>query len=185
MPYAITPFGVGVAVGYREVHAGESKLADGETFIVADNPQGKVLAEDGVSLRLPSDAEALDSIKKTVTDDVEMARVTAIAAGSVSYSGAEYPTTDSFMLDLLQAIVMMDAAASLSADDQKRLPTPIPAAIPVTANDGSVQLLTRTDLVLLASTVSVYKLTQFQKANGLWEAISAAKDVATVQAVSW
>jgi hypothetical protein len=62
MRFAITPHGIGKPVGWRMIEEGWP-LAQGETFTVDDDGVGgatmpnKVLANDGVSLRLKTQAE--------------------------------------------------------------------------------------------------------------------------------
>ena len=51
--YAIKPNGVGNLVGFRKIKQG-TPLGEGETFTVANDPKGYVLAANEVSIELPA-----------------------------------------------------------------------------------------------------------------------------------
>lgn len=72
MPYAITPRGAGLPVGARLLMPGWSLMAE-EAFTVDYEPSGYVLAEDGLSLRLPTQAEIDASGRKAARDAIDMA----------------------------------------------------------------------------------------------------------------
>lgn len=63
MTWAITPRGAGKAPGFRAIRD-NWPLAAGETFAVTEDPSGKVLGEDGQSLRNQTTAEALEQKTK-------------------------------------------------------------------------------------------------------------------------
>jgi hypothetical protein len=82
--WAITPKGIGKAVGARRIKFGWELTAD-ETFIVEDFDPSTVLAEDEISLRQPTQAE-LDAINNPVPQSVSRAQgeIAMLRAGVLS-----------------------------------------------------------------------------------------------------
>lgn len=86
--WAITPRGIGLPVGFRAVRP-EWELIGGETFKTSEDPIGKVLGNDGVSLRDPTRADNLSISRSLAKSDVNHERNEVLREGlTVSWNGS-------------------------------------------------------------------------------------------------
>lgn len=179
MRWAITPNGIGKPVGFRSIKT-DAELKAGE-FASTTDPQGKLLANDGASLRTPTDAELLAAAKAARLDGLKDRRNAAIETG-ITFNGRPYWTDRDSVLDLASALIGFLAIGVLPPEQIAQLP--VPAAVPWKTREGYVPH-TLPQLVLLYAAVSQYRLAQHQIEEELIAYVDAATTIEEVNAVSW
>lgn len=179
MRWAITPRGVGVSVGFRAINS-QADVLPGE-FFFEGNPTGKVLADDGASLRDVTTAETLQRAKAAKLEELRQARNVAIAEG-VEFQGNRYWSDRDSIADVRGAIVGFDMLDALPAPDRATLP--VPSAVRWKTKNGHVSL-NRRELILLCAAMSIHQQAQFAIEEQLIAQTEAARTEAEVNAVSW
>lgn len=179
MRWAITPRGVGNAVGFRAIIS-DDDLKPGE-FASTTDPAGMVLANDGTSLRAPTNSELLARAKEARLEYIKNRRNEAIEQG-VTFNGRPYWTDRDSVIDLATALIGFLSLSMLSNEQVSQLP--IPPAIPWKTREGYVPHSPQ-ELVLLYAAVSQYRLAQHQIEEQLISLVNAATNVNQVNAVDW
>lgn len=179
MRWAITPFETGRPIGYRMIES-DDDLAPNE-FASTNDPQGKVLADDGTSLRDPTSAELLADAKAVRLEYLKERRNAAIELG-ITFNGRPYWTDRDSILDLASALIGFLAIGMLPPEQVAQLP--VPSAVPWKTREGYVPH-TLPELVLLYAAVSQYRLAQHQVEEQLIAQVTAARTADQVNAIDW
>jgi hypothetical protein len=167
--YAIKGNSIGHPVSFQRV-GGNSDLPDGYDFIVGFHPLGYLLSEDGVSLRLPTQAEMLDMAKATKRDEINAARDAALDAGFV-FDGNTYDSD-------AKSIQRITGAATLAIIDNTFTTNWI-------TKDNGVVSLSAAQLIALGQAAAAHEQRLIFKARQLKDQINAATTRAEVDEVSW
>lgn len=180
--WAITPRGVGAAPAYRAIEEG-TPLAPDE-FATTQDPVGMVLADDGVSLRAPTNAEMLGAAKAARLEVLVRARDAAIIS-PVEWSGALWSTLPEDQANLIQAVALWSAARGLGEAEQLTLGAPVPTVIPWKTVDNQMRELGYLEAVQLATAVSIHKQTMFGVYWQLEQGVNAATSLEEIAAIGW
>lgn len=164
--YAITPKGIGKPVGWRSVQPGWP-LADGETFVAAEDPNNKVLAEDGQSLRDCTAAEILANAKADRLAALA-ARRFAAETGGVTVAGMPVETGRATQAILTGARILAKENSAYAVDWKT-------AAGFVTLDAAAI--------IAAADAVAAHVQACFSNEKAIAAEIAAAADAAAVAAV--
>lgn len=184
MRWAITSHGVGQPVGYRPLATNDSRLADGETFITTIDPEGKVLANDGASLRAASAGERLADAKAAKWAEIKQARQAALDAGVV-WNGHRWDTEEDDINRIARTLTSWQRALALPPQLQAQLPGPVPTTVSWTTQNDEEVMLTVAELAMLDAVISLHVGTVFGLAKQLRSRIHAAGSLAAVDAITW
>ena len=179
MRWAITPRGIGQPVSFRAINS-DGELQAGE-FASTTDPQGKVLANDGTSLRDPTTGELLAEAKAAKLEALKERRNAAIELG-ITFNGRPYWTDRDSVLDLASALIGFLAIGILPPEQVSQLP--VPTTVPWKTREGYVPH-TLQELVLLYAAISQYRLAQHQIEDALIASVNAAGTLQEVTAVDW
>ena len=137
--YAITPKGIGKPVGMRSIQP-DWALVDGETFTVDDWTEDMVLAEDGVSLRLPTSAEDLTEAKASrITEILDESDFRARAEESTDMAVRGMLLSDTRHDRMLNPAELLERAAIQEAGARmKGVRAAADAAITAVGNAGNI-----------------------------------------------
>jgi len=184
MRWAITPNGAGNPVGFRPLRDNDSTLAEAETFITTTDPEGKVLAKDGASLRAPRAAETLARARAARWEYLKDRRQQALDGG-VTWNGHRWDTEEDDINRIARTLSSWQRALALPPEAQAQLPGLVPTSVSwTTANDIEVDL-TLQQLATLDAVISLHVGTVFGTAKALRAAINAAATLDQVAAVDW
>ena len=175
MPYAITPSAIGAPVAWRAIRAGWP-LVDGETFTVDEHPEGLVLADNRLSLRAPTNQEALAPQKQARQVYINRRRDMAVAAG-VAYGGNRYDTDSQSINNLTAAVAFIEAAL--------RLNMPVPPTVSWRTADNVDVALTPGQLVEFGAVIFTQVQTAHMTARALKDQIEALTTAREIEAVDW
>lgn len=173
--WAITSNGIGNEVSYRSVQAGWALLS-GELFTVSEDPAGKVLAEDMVSLRLPSDADFLPEAKSKRKAYIEERSKQAALDANLTDGSYTYSTSTERVESLFRALTAHTVAAALSQ------PGP---DIDLEDTTGVDRDLDFTALTTLMVSYNTNQQAARAVAKPLKAAVDSATTVAAVEAIDW
>lgn len=169
--FAISPRGIGNAVGARAVRSATDDLVGDETFI-ADWAPGMVLAEDEVSLRMPSDAELLARAKENRKAYITI-RYEAELVGGVVLIGETFDATET----AINAVVSLAWNLARRGDGSRRVWFRLPS--------GRKRLVNASQLETLADALIDFRDTQEDNEETKHAAIDAAATIPEVEAVDW
>ena len=174
MRWAITPNGAGNPVGYRGIK-NDSDLLPGE-FASTTDPTGKVLADDGTSLRDPTTAERLAPLKRDRQNYINDRREVAIASGA-QFNGWTFDTDERSVANLTAAVAFIQAAPDYGF--------PVPPAISWRDATNVDRALSPAQLVGLGAAIFTRVQTAHGIARQLKDAIEAANSEAAINAIDW
>ena len=171
--YAITSNGIGELVSYRAIRE-NFPLFENEWKTQID-PRGKVLAEDGRTLRAQTDADRLPKIKAERAAYINALRDRKLAE-PVEYGGNTYDADDRSIANLNRAVNFINAAPPGA---------PIPAQIPWRDAGNTTRQLTPRQLWELGGEIFTRTNTIYATSWTLKDAIEAATTPAEVNAIDW
>ena len=185
MRWAITPRGIGQPVAWRAIPEG-AELAPGE-FESTTDPDGKVLADDGASLRSPTSAELLQRARDQKLAELVEIRDAAILS-PCTWNAEQWSAAAVDQANLIQTVALWDVVrradpellAELAADGAI-----VPQSAPWKTIANDVRDLTFNQSVRLAAAMSLPKLTCFGMYWGLEAAVTAAPTIEAVNAIAW
>ncbi len=174
MRWAITPGAIGAPVGFRGIRD-DSELQPGE-FASTTDPTGLVLANDGASLRLPTNAERLSPIKLQRQAYINTRRDATIASG-VAYNGWTFDTDPASVNNLTAAVAFIQAAPGAGLQ--------VPAAVSWRDATNVDRNLTPAQLVGLGAAIFTLVQTAHYTARQIKDAIEVATSEAEINAFDW
>lgn len=173
--FAITPRGVGLPVNWRAVNSAADVL-QGE-FFFDGNPAGKVLAENGATLRDPTSDEALETAKRERFDEITGARNAALKSLTASWGGDEWDADEATSNRIASALSMIREASALGI--------PASPSIPWRTADNKDRTLTIAELTQMGAAVFLAQQMIWARQSQLKNTIAAASSAAEVRGVAW